>query len=289
MAPPLIELGGSGPVLHWAPANGFPAEAYGPLLMMLSRRFRVVSVLPRALWRNGPPPPGPGSWLELAADLVEGLEANGVDTAVLAGHSFGAVASLLAARRGRLQVDALVLLDPTILLPDVLDRMGVAQQASWRLEPDPLVARTLERRSRFESPDAAFTYWRKRPLFADWSDEALHQYAVAALKPSPPGGDWTLRWTPEWEAYYYEAIYTRTWSEIAALDPGLPVLLARGERSDTFSAEAEHLFLEKVPWVETAVVRDHGHLFPLSAPGVTGALLDSFLHRARRRVASGAR
>src|ERR1051326_6424365 len=74
MAYPLFDLGGSGPMVLLAPANGFPPETYTSALEPLLAGHRVVSLPPRAMWPDaGMPPERPGSWTELADDLLEGM------------------------------------------------------------------------------------------------------------------------------------------------------------------------------------------------------------------------
>ena len=85
-------------MVHLAPANGFPFDTYQPLIDAVAVTHRIVSIPPRALWPQiGPPPHEPGRWDGLAVDLVEGLAAHRLDRVIGIGHSFGAVASILAA------------------------------------------------------------------------------------------------------------------------------------------------------------------------------------------------
>jgi len=275
MAHPLIELGGSGPNLVVLPANGFPPETYLPALEPLLPDYRAVSLPPRALWEDvGPPPEEPGTWLTLAADLLEGMRRHALAPAIVVGHSFGAVAALLAAVRAPARFRALVLLDPTILPEAVL-----AEFAQQRLRGEagarPLVQGALTRRNRFASEAAAFAYWRRRSLFADWSDDALLRYTRSMLRPVEDG--LVLRWPPAWEAHYYESVYTDSWRELARLDPGLPLLVVRGTGSDTFVASAAERFAAEVPWAAQRAIPGRGHLFPQAAPGETGRILADWL------------
>lgn len=272
---PLIELGGHGPPAVLLPANGFPPDTYVPALEPLAEHYRLVSLPPRALWEDvGAPPDGPGTWLTLAADLVEGMRRHALAPALAIGHSFGAVAVLLAAVRARKHFQALVLLDPTILPEAVLaefEQERLRGEASSR----PLVQGALNRRCRFASEAEAFAYWRRRSLFADWPDATLRRYTHAMLRPVEDG--LVLAWPPAWEAHYYESVYTESWNELGRLDPELPLLLLHGERSDTFLPEAAARFAAEVPWAVQRSIPGHGHLFPQSAPGETGRIMCEWL------------
>jgi pimeloyl-ACP methyl ester carboxylesterase len=274
--PPLVELGGRGPVLALAVANGFPPDTYRPMLRPLADRFRAVALPPRALWPNaGPPPEQAGTWESMAEDLVDGLDAHGLHDVVAVGHSYGAVAWLIAATRYPGRISALVLLDPTIMSPSVMDRIA-AERGGGDEARFTLVQLALKRRRRFDSPAEALEYWRTRPLFSDWPDESLRLYVDAMLRPAEDGLGFELRWTPEWEAWYYRSFYAGTWVEVAALTRGTPLLVLRGEATDTYLPDAAEEFARLAPWGLYRTVPG-GHLFPQSHPETTGATLCDFL------------
>jgi pimeloyl-ACP methyl ester carboxylesterase len=274
---PLVELGGRGPVVHFALANGFPPETYLPAVEPLMSRYRVVCLPPRALWNDaGPPPAEPGSWNALADDMLEGMRRHGLDRVVGIGHSFGAVATLLAAVREPERFRALCFLDPTILPPAIMDdlrRLRERGEMSFR----PLVQGALKRRSAFATEEEALAYWRHKPLFADWSEDALSRYARSMLRPSEGGEGFTLAWSPAWEAWYYMSFHTGSWDALERLDPAIPLLVVRGERSDTFFPEAEALLRVKRPNAALRVIPGRGHLFPQAAPDETAQLIQEWL------------
>ena len=273
---PLIELGGSGRPVVLLLANGFPPETYRPALEPLFARFRVVCLPPRALWPDaGPAPEEPGTWLTLAQDALEGMRRHQLGKAIVIGHSFGAVAGLLAAARDLTPFRAFALLDPTILPPEVLAEFEAQRERSEVLVR-PLVQRALTRRDRFASVGEGFAYWREKQFFADWSDAALRRYAEALLVPAEDGG-YRLAWPREWEAHYYASVYTETWEELGRLDLKLGLLVVRGERSDTFVPRSAELLEQLWPYATHRVVAGHGHLFPQSAPEETGRVLTEWL------------
>lgn len=276
MTQPLIELGGQGSLIHLAPANGFPAHSYRPALLPLLSDHRVISLPPRAMWPDaGPPPAEPGSWTTLADDLLAGMREHQLPPLIAIGHSFGAVASLLAAVKDRSRFKALALLDPTILPPAMMDELR-EQRGRGEMSFRPLVQGARKRRSRFSSLPEAFSYWRGKPLFADWSDDAVTRYAKSMLRATGTG-DYALSWPGEWEAHYYESFYTDTWADLARLDPGLPLLVVGGSESDTLLPEAAALLRERLPWATYMTVPGYGHLFPHAAPEQTGRTLRGWI------------
>jgi len=275
MPHPLVEFGGRGAVLLVAPANGFPPVTYAPIVQPLTRRFRVVCLPPRAMWPDaGEPPAEPGSWATIAEELLQGMALHGLTDVIGMGHSFGSVALLLAAVRERARFRGLCLLDPTIPPPQFLERVhaGPGDERYRRI-----VTRARARRAEFRDPDEAFAYWREKPLFADWSDDALWLYTHSMLRPSDGGGGFELAWSPAWEAHYYESLYTGTWTDIERLDSALPILVIGGAASDTFLPDAAELLQLKLPNARVETVAGFGHLFPQAAPDVTRAILEDWL------------
>ena len=272
---PLIEIGGSGPPIHLALANGFPPEAYRPLLEPFTARYRVLCLLPRPLWNPPPAPDGLSSWRDLATDLLHGLRAHNLEGVIAVGHSMGGVHSLLAVLAEPCRFRALILLDPTILPPLPLAAIRLLQALGMGSH-FPLVRGALRRRAHFESVEEAFAYWRAKPLFRDWSDEVLRLYAEGLTCPAPDGSV-TLRWSPQWEARIYQTILTDVWRDVPRLRGLLPTLIVRGEQTNTFVAASERRMRRLLPEATLITLEGHGHLFPMSAPQETRRIMEAWL------------
>lgn len=288
MPQPLIELGGSGPLasssllIHLAVANGFPPGSYGPLAAQLCADYRVVSLPPRALWPDQAAIEKPSAWSVLADDLLDGLVQQGLTDVIAVGHSFGALATIMAAGRDPGRFAALVLLDPTILPAHVLALIAQAQQQGIA-DQLPLAAGARRRHTAFAGQQEAFDYWRAKPLFHDWSDDALWAYTRSMLQSTPDGSGMTLAWPPDWEAHYYETIETQPWPFVGVLaETALPVLVIRGAETDTFTEEPADRMQEMLPAAEFHTIPDAGHLFPLVAPEATAAVIRDWLARIER-------
>ncbi|MGQ9908158.1 MAG: alpha/beta fold hydrolase [Candidatus Flexifilum sp.] len=267
------------PPLHLAVANGFPPETYTPLIDALNTRTAVFCLPPRPLWT---PPPDPGTltqWRDLADDLLRLLADRGDQPVIAVGHSLGGVVSLIAALKQPQRFRALILLDPVILPPPAM-RLMRRMQAAGQMEAFPLVQGALRRRARFAAPEEAFAYWRTRPLFADWSDDALRRYVAAGLVPDPDGDGWTLRWSAAWEARVFATGHIGSWRDLKRLNrltPPLPALLVRGATSDTLLEACAARIAARCPQIAVRTLDGHGHLFPLSAPEATARLILGWL------------
>jgi pimeloyl-ACP methyl ester carboxylesterase len=278
MPQPLVELGGQpgSPILHLAVANGFVPETYVPLLRPFMPQYRVVSAVPRALWGDQAPPPlsSAPTWQHIADDLLAALAHYGLAEVVAIGHSFGGIASMNAVIAQPWRFRALVLLDPTILPEAIVDAITQAMQAGIS-DQHPLAQGALKRKRFFESPAAFYARYRDNRVFADWDDEALRLYAEHGTVPAPEGGV-ALRFSPEWEAFYFSTGFPYTWQALPQLNGLVPTLFVRGANSDTYTAESADKVAQLVPDAHHATVPG-GHLFPHSAPRQTARLIADWL------------
>lgn len=277
MTYPLYELGGTGPVIHLALANGFPPQTYVPVFSPLFDRYRVVSSLPRALWPDiGDPPEQVEDWSHISTDMLASFEQHDLHDVIAVGHSFGGVASLLAVLQAPERFRALILLDPTILDPAVLDQVAILQQ-SGKTPRFPLVDGALKRRSRFPDVQTAADYFRGKPLFADWTDEAVRRYAESLTGPAADGDGLELIWSPAWEAYYYRGVYAHTWTQLPKLRGLLPTLIIGGATTDAFVPASAERVKEILPEATHVTIPDYGHLFPQAAPNITHEIIRDWL------------
>jgi pimeloyl-ACP methyl ester carboxylesterase len=278
---PVYEFGGDGPVLNLAVANGFPPQTYTPLIQPLTERCRAICLLPRALWPGEDEPPAHFvDWRGgLAQDLINGLREHNLRGVTGVGHSFGAIATLLAAIAEPGRFRAVILLDPTIL-PRWLLRLIRLGRVFGRDGSGGLAARAAQRRDRFDSVSAASEYLRGRRLFAHWPEDSLRYY-VESMIPAEEGGV-RLAWPRAWEAYYFRTLYTGIWRELPRLLASLPLLLVRGETSSTFTAQTAARVRRICPQAAYREIRGHGHLFPQTAPEATRAVITGWLHEIDR-------
>ena len=205
--------------LVFAHANGFNAMTYRQLLAPLGAAgWHVLAIDQRGHGLSqlaADPDPAPHSWLRYRDDLLALFEALGGPPRVLAGHSMGGTASVLAAAalhaRGA-PVPALVLLDP-VLVPVRPDESGDVDLVP--AEHSPMVRGALRRNDRFDSPEAALNSYRGRGAFKTWPEAMIADYLQDGLQPAEDGG-WRLRCAPAWEAANFMRPYRS----------GLPAALA---------------------------------------------------------------
>lgn len=247
-------------------ANGFNAAAYHSTLVPLAGRWRILAPDLRGHGASTLPAADedwPG-WPGFAADLASLVGAVARQPIVLAGHSLGATASLLAALDIPELVQTLVLFEP------VLYDQGARGRPLW---DEPLAAGALRRRERFADRDAAFAAYRGRGGFANWSDVQLRDYVAAAFRDTDEG-DVRLICRPRWEAATY-AIHDYDPAVLSRLT--CPIKIVAAERDSTFAAEARALAASLGLPVE--LVPGASHFLPLERPDIVRRTLETSLQR----------
>lgn len=283
MTPPMLpslDFGGSGPALHFAPANGYPAPAYRRLLAALAADYHVQALLPRPLW-PGSRPAALRSWAPLVDDLIQYLDERGGPGWAGVGHSLGAVVSAAAALRRPELFRALVLIEPVFLRPSLLTLYGLFQRLGLASRVHPLVPGARRRRRSFQSEAAMFDRYRRAAVFSRLDDDALRDYVRAALRPASSGhASLALAWSPEWEARIYETGPLNLWGALSRLQP--PVLAIRGAETDTFSPAGVRALRQRLPQARVVEVPGAGHLVGLEQPEAVAQLIRDFLEDVER-------
>jgi pimeloyl-ACP methyl ester carboxylesterase len=269
---PFDDYGGRGAILHFAHANGFVPGAYKQLLTGLSDTFRVWAMRQRPLW-PGYKPQQAGSAQVLVDDLIRFLEQKEVTGVIGAGHSMGAVLSMLAARQRPGLFRALVLIEPVFLLPGLVQ----ALQAEPPLIPwdeIPVVKAALNRRERWGSYEEAFAHFRTKPVFAGWSGDALWDYVRHGWRQGR-SGEVEMIYTAAWEAHVYTLMLIDVWQQVAETE--LPVLAVRGAQSDTLVPEAWQLWQRLQPQATFVEVPGTTHLLTMEEPEKVADLIRHFV------------
>lgn len=191
------------PALHFAHANGFNSEVYRKLLAPLAVRFQIFAsdmrghgftTLPTAARMTK-------GWSIHGGDLNEFLAKVHTGPLVLAGHSMGAIASLMVAARHPERVRALVLAEP-VLVPSAMAfaLLRLVRATGVRPPVPDLADRAARRREIFASFDDVFFAYRGRGAFQTWPEQVLRDYLSGGLEPTGNGTEVRLACRPWWEA-----------------------------------------------------------------------------------------
>jgi pimeloyl-ACP methyl ester carboxylesterase len=256
--------------LIFSHANGFNAFTYRSILAPLASSLRILAPDLRGHGATRLPTEicGRHDWHDHRDDLISLLEAFPGPPVVMAGHSMGGTASLLAASERPGRVSQLVLFDPVIWrgATAMVFRLPLLRRLSDRI---PLVRRARRRRAGFDSREAALESYRGRGAFKGWPDTVLIDYLADGLKPDGQG--FQLSCAPEWEASNYMAQGHDPWRAMRTYRKPVRVLKAGTgsiARVPDRPRGLAHVTAEAVPGM--------GHLFPMvRADIVRDALFDA--------------
>jgi pimeloyl-ACP methyl ester carboxylesterase len=270
-----IDFGGKGPVLHFAHANGYPPECYSPLLELLSEHHHVIAMHQRPLW-PGTIPGWIKTWRPLTDDFLRFLDEQNPGPIIGVGHSLGGIVTLRAALREPRRFRALILLDPVLLPPATVLFLGFLRIVGLSHLVHPLARETINRRNIYANPDEIFENYRHKSIFKYISDVNLHKYIIGLTHPRTDG-QLELRYSPEWEARIYITGMWKDmdiWRDLSKLE--IPLLIIRGEETDTFWQRTARLVQRKLPKTLVETVNKASHLVPLERPSEVSALIQMF-------------
>ena len=266
------DWGGTGPVLHFAHANGFPPGTYRRLIGELTGSHHVVSMSARPLWPDSRPQVL-RDWSVFAEDLREELGRRDLRGIVGVGHSLGAVISLLAAAADPGLFSAVVAIDPIVLTGaralfwGTVKAVGLAGRIS-------LVRGARRRRELWSDRAEARNTYSGKKIFASWDPEILDDYLDAGMVNLPQGGV-RLRYPRECEARIFSAAPHDLWAELRKVS--VPTLFVQGEHSDTFLDAARTRVEREVPGSRTVVIADSSHFLPMERPSELAGVVEEFL------------
>ena len=257
--------GGDLTVGEWGPSDG-PAvlAVHGvtashltwPLMADLLPGVHVIAPDLRGRGRSNRLP-GPWGMPQHADDLAAVLEALGVKSAVVVGHSMGAFASLVFAYMYPSKVESLVLVDGGLPLPTP---QGLTDDEATRAILGPAAERLS---MTFESRESYRDFWRQHPAFAhDWTP-LIEEYLDYDLVGEAP----YLRPATSYEAVAADSIDLRgSDCLMRALDglahPAAFISAPRGLMNETpplYPAEAIAHWKALLPGLVTLAAEDVNH------------------------------
>jgi len=202
-----LEWEADAPLLHFTHATGFNAETYRALLTPLQGRFRVAAADMRGHgFTTLPATPGPqAAWANFAHDLEAILGQLDAAPAYLAGHSMGAIVSMMVAAQFPQRVRGLVLIEP-VLVPRFSRQIMTLMRLIGRRPPggSNLAEMAAKRRAIFPSFEMALSAYRGRGAFKTWPEATLADYLHGGLLPTGNGTEMQLACAPAWESAIFQ-------------------------------------------------------------------------------------
>lgn len=262
------EAGSKAPSVHFAHANGFNALTYRLLLDSLASDFRIYASDLRGhgyttLAAN---PKGMRTWMIYRDDILRILQELDGRPKILAGHSMGATASLLAAAAKPGWVTGLVLVEPVILPPLTLHFMTAMRVLGLIDHVFPMVAQAKRRRGIWPTRKAMFDAYRGRGAFRTWPQEVVQDYITGGSVEYIDDRQVRLACTPGWEAANYRAGPPNIWAELDKVR--CPITLIVGAKRSTCPAPVVQMLVERRPDIRVLTLPEASHFLPMEAPAI---------------------
>ncbi|MGH6999556.1 MAG: alpha/beta fold hydrolase, partial [Phenylobacterium sp.] len=212
-------------------ANGFNARTYRAILAPLAPELRILAVDQRGHGRSTLPAETEGrtSWDGLRDDLLALLATLDLRDVVLAGHSMGGTACVLAQAQAPERVRSVVLFDP-VVMPS-----AVAADPE-QFANSPLAQGALRRRSVFPDKASVVSAYTGRGAFRTWNGEMLADYVADGFR-ERPDGQVELSCAPEWEASNFASHAHDTWGAFEQAQ--VPIRILRAEEGSTCREDAK--------------------------------------------------
>lgn len=269
-------LRGSKPSLIFTHAAGFHARCWDTII----DQFPQHHVLAMDLRGHGASSGGDfNDWFDLASDLQQVLDSQGVDKALGVGHSLGACCTLVCAAKQPTLFQRLLLIDPVILAPDEYISLTAAHEAAGR--PTHFAAK---RRSTFDSREQFAERIGSKDPYNRFHPEILQQYCRYGVHSSASGRGVELACQPAFEAKIYQTGIE--FSPVLELLNRVQVptrivrvrRAAEGANAQNFNDSPTWTGLAAaLPMADERVMPDYTHFLPLQAPDVAVELIRDYL------------
>lgn len=268
----ILDYPDNGPTTLFLHANGMSAGTYSPFYNHLTGRLHLVAGDWPGHGLSGPPAVNPiRSWHNFVPDLHALLTQHFKSPIHVVGHSLGAVVAYLTAAQYPQLFSRLVMIDP-VILPRRLLWMFTAVRGLGLGDRIPIVKAARRRKYHFDSRElAAQRYMSGKGMFKTWGKSFIQAYLDSALDFSQTPGH--LRCHPETEAQIFSSMPNDIWTYAPNIQ--CPVLLLRGQHSDSFLDSAALRLSRIIPTCRLETVSDTTHFLPMEKPeDVAAAVLD---------------
>jgi pimeloyl-ACP methyl ester carboxylesterase len=261
-----LDWGGAGDPIVVLHATGFLGRIYAPIARALASIGRVYSYDQRGHGDSGPSPDGEYNWQRTMDDLAGFILAMRFRAVRAFGHSAGATAI------GSLAAEHPELISRAVLSEPVLFESPTAPELEWR---NPFIERTLKRRRAFDSVDAMFQNFDRKPPYDTWRKDMLRDYCEYGTRATADGRR-ELKCAPENEARLYQT--SRDFDGLGRiLRADVPLLILFGEAPDSLAATLSDQIAARLHKGRVVKVPGTGHFMPMEKPEEVAQMAIDFL------------
>lgn len=267
--------------LHFAHANGFNGQTYAGILSGLADDFHIRAWDARGHGATTltADPARHRNWHVYRDDLIAMAEAFAEATGqkiILAGHSMGGAASVMAAAARPDLVRGLVLIDP-VMTPAMFGLMMALWRALGRKGgPMSLADGAEKRRAVFESREAMVERYTGRGAFRTWQRSFIEDYVAGGTRPREDG-QVELACAPQWEAANFRAHGHNMAKAVRRLH--VPFALLYAAEGSTCRTPFPAMLKARDPKAHIARVEGSTHFLPMEFPELVAQEIRDFKRR----------
>ncbi|MFC3533061.1 alpha/beta hydrolase [Vogesella facilis] len=252
--------------LHFAHANSFPASIYHKLHQRLATHGFEVGYLDTI--GHDPAYPVSDCWPQLVDETLAYMDAHYREPVLAVGHSLGGAILFMAAIREPQRFRRLIVLDSPLLGPRSAFVIWLAKRLGLIQRITPGGTGTLRRRDNWASVASVYDYFARKPAFARWDEDCLHDYAEHGTLDNGAGGR-RLKFRPQVEHDIYATLPHNSWFLRGQLQVPLSFVLA----ADGSAIRPHDLAFMQRHFAADIHRQPGSHLFPLEQPLHTADLI----------------
>lgn len=268
--------------LHFAHANGFNALTYQRILSALGDEFHVRAWDARGHGATtlAADPATHRNWYVYRDDLIamaeDFVQATGRKI-ILAGHSMGGAASIMAAAARPDLVRGLVLIDPVTIPTGA--RMVMQLWRVLGLKGNPLADGAEKRRAVFADRATMVERYTGRGAFRTWPREFVEDYVEGGTR-IREDGEVELLCAPAWEAANFRAQGHNITTAVRNLH--VPFAMLYAEHGSTCRPPFPMLLKRRDPRAQVTQIRGATHFLPMEFPKLVIDEVRAFRDRLER-------
>lgn len=249
------------PLIHFAHANGIPAQVYQKLLNALKDDFDVICVPVLGADRRYPID---NHWEGLTREVIDNIVKTAQGRKVIGiGHSLGGVLTFKAAIQRPELFEQVLMLDPPLIMGKESFFLHMAKTLKLKaVDSMSPAALSLRRRDHWESREQAAELLRPKGFYQHFDADCFNDYMQYALKDDLVRGGVELTIPKMDEVEIFRTNPSLWWLPQPKLQ--IPVHMLVAEQGPFLARKFPHKVLKKfkVPFSVT----EGGHMFPLEKP-----------------------
>jgi pimeloyl-ACP methyl ester carboxylesterase len=250
-------------IVHFAHANGFPADSYAKLFAHLSDNIQLIAL---DKFAHNPEFPLNNNWGNQVNELIHYVETKQAEIGsilpiVLVGHSFGAVISYLACCQKPALFSGLIMLDPPLItgVAGWVFRLAKKSKIIDKITP---AGKTKIRNTSWHHKTDLVKYFKKRALFKNMDDECIADYVCAVTHEQQ--GAKSLNFDVQVEADIFRTIPDNLHKQYGKLET--PSYLLTGKYTEVCIPKLRNHFIKGNACIVHEEFDFGGHMFPLEKP-----------------------